>query len=110
MHREGGHALLPTAWTTDSGKAPAGVGLLTRRPIALTAHDEAIPSEYRQRIVAGWVGGVVKGGIHVISTYLFNSEGLTDRNRAILAAIAALIRTLRGPWVLAGDFAYRLGG
>ena len=43
-----------------------------------------------------------RGGVHLISIYLFDSEGLSDRNRALLQQHAAAVRTLRGPWNIGG--------
>ena len=39
-----------------------------------------------------------------MSTYLWDSEGMTLRNMAILEQAGAKIKTFRGPWILAGDF------
>ena len=51
-----------------------------------------------------WVGTLCRGGVHLISVYLFFGEGLSCRNIDLLQAIAGVIGELRGPWILAGDF------
>ena len=66
---------------------------------ALAKFDELL---YRVHI--RWVGSICKGGIYVITVYLYHSEGLSDRNLNILQALAAIISRLKGPWIIAGDF------
>ena len=50
------------------------------------------------------MGGVQKGGVHIISIYLWTSEGLTERNLALLHRLKLLVRTLKGPWIVGGDW------
>ena len=50
-----------------------------------------------------WVGAVVPGGLHAGSIWPHDTEGLSPRNQEVLAAAAAALGRLRGPWVLAGD-------
>ena len=40
----------------------------------------------------------------MISVYLWDGEGLTDRNRAILFAVGEAIKRHGGPWLIGGDF------
>ena len=40
----------------------------------------------------------------MISIYLFDGEGLTQRNRAILHRAGEIIRKHKEPWLIAGDF------
>ena len=56
------------------------------------------------RIAACHVGAVCRGGFHILSVYLWHSEGLTARNLHLLQTLAQVISRLRGPWLLAGDF------
>ena len=56
-------------------------------------------------VIAGiaWIGAVCRGGIHAGSIYLRNSEGLSERNLAILEEVARVVAGLRGPWLIGGD-------
>jgi ribonuclease HI len=51
-----------------------------------------------------WIDGIVRGGVVLASVYLWHSEGLTDRNLALLYAAGDAVIAHGGPWVLAGDF------
>ena len=56
------------------------------------------------RICVRWLGSVCKGGLHLISLYLRDSEALSQLNLDILHSVAATIAELQGPWLVAGDF------
>ena len=45
-----------------------------------------------------------RDGIHLISVYLRDTEGLSQANLDILHSLAATISELQGPWLIAGDF------
>ena len=51
-----------------------------------------------------WVNGVVKGGLQCISAYAKDKIGPTGENLELLAELTALVRSLDGPWVIAGDW------
>ena len=95
---------LPLAWRTAANRASAGVGILSSGGIGLQPHDDAIPHEYSPCIAAAWIGGVIRGGIHCVSVYLRDSEGLSEANLAILTQLAALLKSLSGPWLVGGDW------
>ena len=78
--------------------------MFARRPIGLSPHHGLVPDYVCHRVAAAHVGGLARGGVHVTSVYLHCGEGLTSRNVLLLEHVAAIIKTLRGPWVLAGDF------
>ena len=59
---------------------------------------------FRHRIAVAWVDAVVRGGVHCISLYLKDSEGLSATNEAILEELFAVIKQLTGPWIIGGDF------
>ena len=90
---------------TDNGSTSAGVGVAVRTHIGLGEDADAqAPAEWHSRIAIRWMGGYSKGGIHLISTYLWHSEGLSPRNLDLLEVAAKIIRGLRGPWLMGGDF------
>ena len=90
---------------TPAGSTSAGVGVAVRSHIGL-GEDAAVqpPGEWRSRVAVRWMGGYAKGGIHLISVYLWHSEGLSVRNLQLLEVVANIIRVIVGPWILGGDF------
>ena len=48
--------------------------------------------------------GWLKGGVILVNSYLYPSEGLSARNRHLLLVIAEELARLRRPYVWAGDF------
>ena len=56
------------------------------------------------RLTALWVQAALPGGILVMSAYLWNSEGLTTRNRELITAALASAKSHGGPWILLADF------
>ena len=86
----------------------AGVGVLARRPTGI-----GVPSDLQKdlsppcaqgRLTAAWVDGILHGGILVLSIYLFDSEGLSDRNVELIEKAGQAVITHGGPWVIGGDF------
>ena len=53
---------------------------------------------------AAWIGAVQKGGEHFVTVYLQDTEGIGETNQAILTELAAYLGTIRGPWIVAGDW------
>ena len=67
--------------------------------------DEELPDELRGRFTVKHIGAVCKGGLHVASAYLYSWLGVKHKlNLDLLQAIAGVLSTLKGPWVLAADF------
>ena len=63
-----------------------------------------ISPDLRHRVAAAHVSAIVPGGIHIISVYLKDSEGLSEYNLRVLQEVAALTQSLGTPWVVAGDW------
>ena len=59
---------------------------------------------FGHRLHFSWASVVCRGGIHLGSIYLRDSEGITEENLLILQEAAVAIKQLRGPWVLGGDW------
>ena len=55
------------------------------------------------RVAAAWVQDVTRAGVLIVSTYLWHSEGLTERNIRVLGAVASIIDRHGGPWIVGGD-------
>ena len=103
--REGCCLAVTPAVCTSKGGISAGVGIAARSAYGMTVHELGeIPECAEGRIAACHVGAVCKGGFHILSVYLWHSEGLTARNLDLLQTLAQVIYRLRGPWLLAGDF------
>ena len=50
------------------------------------------------------LGAICKGGIHVISIYCYDKFPIDSKiNLDLLHHVAAIIRKLVGPWIIAGD-------
>ena len=58
----------------------------------------------RHRICVAWVDGLVPGGFFIISVYLRDNEGLSPANASLLLAIETVTKSLKGPWVIGGDW------
>ena len=104
LRSEGWNAVINPAWRTAADCGSVGVGVAVKASVGIRPHDGSVPCEFAHRICAAWIGGVTRGGIHVVSVYLHDSEGLSERNLALLQTLAAAVRTLRGPWVVGGDW------
>ena len=68
-----------------------------------TGKSELISPEIRHRVQHAWAACAVKGGMHCISIYLKDSVGISA-NLDILLEVAALVKTIDGPWIIGGDF------
>ena len=88
------------AWRTGADRASGGVAVCARRAYGLTPHDRAVDEACAHRVAAAWLGGVCRGGVHLVSVYFRHTEGLSDANLHIMREVATFLRTIRGPWVL----------
>ena len=84
--------------------ASGGVGVSVRRGTGIVGEAVGlIPDAFAHRLVFARVGSVVGGGVHCLSVYLRDSEGLTPANIAILECVAVMVCTLGGPSIIGGD-------
>ncbi len=91
--------------TATAHLGSGGCCVLRKRGAGLRNTTEAyITEQHRHRVCLGWADGVVKGGMHFASVYLRDSEGLTPANMAILDELAVALRSLKGPWIVGGDW------
>ena len=93
------------AGTTQHGYPTAGVAVAYRSHFGAAGgggHDGV--AHDTSRIVSTHVGAVCRGGIHIFSVYLFTKEGMTERNRGLLAQLARMVTAVRGPWIIMGDW------
>ena len=102
----GGWALsVGPALDTAAGSTSAGVAVSARSHFGLARSPGIHAIEVdRSRVIVRWIGAVCRGGIHLVSVYLYFGEGLSPQNVDLLQTIAGVVSELRGPWILAGDF------
>ena len=76
-----GWNLRPTAaLRTAKDKCSGGCGVATGKHVGIANNtDEIVPAAYRHRIAVTWVGAILKGGVHVLSVWLKDSEGLSEK-------------------------------
>jgi len=102
---QGWNAKINLAAITEEGGRSAGVAIMAKKHIGFSsAASDSINARLRSRISTAWVNTSRKGGLHVISVYLWTSEGMSPRNIEIMTEISKLTKIIRGPWVIAGDF------
>ena len=86
------------AGTCIAVKAQFGLGKAAQMP-----HDIS-PPESPGRLSVGWVDSVLRGGIVVVSLYIWHCEGLSDRNCQLLEAAGEAVCRHGAAWCIAGDF------
>ena len=74
--------------------------ILERGSLVLTAMSSQLGGQSLSTVIAS----KRNGGIVFISLYLHDGEGLSQRNKTILQIVGALVRDLRVPWAIGGDF------
>ena len=97
---------LSPARCTGEGGTEGGVGIATLPHFGLSSihqHDKWLAG-HRHRAAAMHFGGVLKGGIMVLSTYLQHSVGMSPENWSTLLAIGETVRAMDRPFVIGGDF------
>ena len=92
-----------------AGERPkCGVAVAVRAHIGVAKAKgcpvDASPSTSPGRVAAVWVDGILRGGMLIVSVYLWHSEGLSKRNWAILYSAVEVAKRFGGPFMIAGDF------
>ena len=95
----------------NGGGLSAGVYLAFPKHVIVTQLDgsgtwDFSPPGSDGRIVAAWADLYVRGGIVVISVYMWCSEGLSLRNLSVLDAVGCLVKSYGMPWIMAGDLKF----
>jgi hypothetical protein len=103
----GWQASINPATRTTAGGASAGVAILGKRGLGLA--KGVVDAAYTDRINVKWTSCFRPGGIHITSVYLWTSEGLSERNLALLHRLKRAVRAIKGPWIAAGDWSIEPG-
>ena len=101
----GWNPTLSMAHKTAAARGSGGVGIFARKGQAvedLTA--KLVPAGFEHRIGVAWVGAVCKGGLHVLSLWPKDSEGMSEGNMTLLEAVGGILSCINGPWICAGDW------
>ena len=90
---------------TAAGGISAGVAVAARSHFGLAEWCAQLRGpDLSSRLRAAWFPGVARGGVHLITAYLWTSEPPTSmRKRAWLEALAQLLDALSGPWIVSAD-------
>ena len=102
---DGWNPVFTAAHPTSGTMGSAGNAVLAKkgtgiRPVLRSGISDAT----EHRLTLAWVDAVLRGGIYCLSVYLRHSEGMSEANQAILDDAAIALRSLRGPWIAAGDW------
>ena len=94
------------ATITELGGVSAGVTVATKACIGVARNDIVfVPIELQSRIIlCTRINAVCKGGIHCVSLYCFDSEGLSERSLNLVHYADQVVQSVCGPWIFAFDF------
>ena len=104
---QGWHLAGGLARITDKNGVSSGVAVAARGHMGLAQTLKPLaPEADVTRFCVRWLGAVCRGGIHLVSVYLHDAEGLSQANLDILHGVAGALAELQGPWRIAGDFKF----
>ncbi len=90
---------------TEAGYPSAGVAVGARAHLGMAVPPiPVIDPIIKSRVHIRWVGNVCKGGLYLVSLYLHNGEGLTQRKLDLLQAVAVILASIKALWMVAADF------
>ena len=82
-----------------------GCAVLARKGTGISGlNNKLIPDAIAHRVTIAWVSAIATGGFHLISIYLKDCVGMNAENKMICEHVAAAVRCLDGPCVMAGDW------
>ena len=101
----GWNSSLSLAHRTAAERGSGGCTVAVQRGTGITpCADSTIPDGMRHRMHFAWSACACRGGVHLGSIWLRDSEGLSADNMMLLEQVAAVLQQLRGPWILGGDW------
>ncbi len=105
--RGGSRTSLQEADKTEAGGTTAGLAVAVRRHIGLARLGGATADAecgLSSRVHARWMGGIVRGGIHLITAWPHHTEGPSPRNLDLLDQLAQVVHSMSGPWIIGADW------
>ncbi len=105
--RGGWNASLREAERTEAGGTTAGLAVAVKRCVGLArlgGGDGAEEHDLSSRVHARWMGGIVRGGVHLVTAWPHHTEGPTQRNLDILEDITRVVNSISGPWIIGADW------
>ena len=82
-----------------------GCAVAARKGIGICQHpDGHVAPDRQRRVNHAWVNGIIRGGAHVFSVYAKDGIGPVGENLQRLEELAAAIRSISGPCIVAGDW------
>ncbi len=87
-----------------SERPSGGCAVGARIGHGIAEHSNIVRDGFAHRIQLAWTASILRGGLHLGSVWLKDTEGMSPTNLAILDAITEALGRLHGPWVLGGDW------
>ena len=82
-----------------------GCAVSCRAGIGLSPHPDSLVADgFQHRIKFAHCSAVLRGGFHCGSIYPKDSEGISEGNLLLLLEIAIALRSIKGPWIIGGDW------
>ncbi len=105
--RAGWKASIREAEVTEANGVTAGLAVAVRKHLGLSrlgGGGEECDGDLSARVHVRWMGGVVRGGLHLLTAWPHHTEGATERNIDILDQLARVIDSVKGPWLVGADW------
>jgi hypothetical protein len=101
----GWNPTLTHAHPTSGSMGSGGNLVFARKGTGIKQHfNVGISEAASHRLHLAWVDAVLRGGLHCLSIDLRHTEGVSEANMCILEQATVALRSLKGPWVAAGDW------
>ncbi len=105
--RAGWKASIREAEATEANGITAGLAIAVRKHLGLSrlgGGGAECDDDLSARVHVRWMGGVVRGGLHLLTAWPHHTEGATERNIDILDRLARAIDSVKGPWLVGADW------
>ena len=102
--RSGWDLSITAADVTQANRCSGGLAIAARSYMGVSPVPHSHGNDMASRVHVAWIGSICRGGFFLLSIYLWDSEGLSERNLAVLHRAAAIAHSISGPWLIGGDF------
>ena len=73
------------------------MAVAARSQLGMVIHRGSRACEkFETRVTSNWLGSMVKGGVHLVSACLCDSEGMSERNMDLLHHVAGVVDAVDG--------------